>query len=380
VIKVNSYSQRKVLGSTGKFPRWAVAYKYTALQATTVLRSVSFQVGRTGAITPVAELEPVLLSGSTISRATLHNEDELKRLGVMVGDTVFIEKGGEIIPKIVSVMLEKRPADAQQINFPEACPSCGGAVEKTEGEARWRCINPLCKDRLKAMLSHFVSRNAMDIDGMGDSIVSALVDEARLEKFADIYSLTTTELAKRDKMGSRSAQKLVAAIEASKARPFERVLFAIGLPQVGANTSKLLAANFPDIDTLMAAKRDELTAINDIGDKTADGLVQIFATAEFRQMVDELKAIGLTMIATKKAEPVSSPISGKSFLITGTLSVGRKEMEERIAGLGGRVASSVSKNLNYLIAGEKAGSKLTKAQSLGVQVLTEAEFEAMMTE
>lgn len=379
VIKVNEYEKRKELGSTGKFPRWAIAYKYAALQATTVLKGVAFQVGRTGSITPVAELEPVLLSGSTISRATLHNEDEIKRLGVMIGDTVFIEKGGEIIPKIVKVVEDKRPADAKEIIFPSSCPECGVEVIKPEGEVRWRCVNPDCKARVKAMLSQFVSRNAMDIDGMGDSIINDLVDEERLKKYADIYTLTKEELAKREKMGERSAQKLVAAIEKSRSQPFDRVLFAMGLPQVGTSTSKVLASHFGSMDKLTASSKEELISIPDVGDKTADMLIETFATERFKDMLASLKAIGLSMEADTPKEAAKSPITGKTFLITGTLSAPRKEVEDRIVSMGGKLLSAVSKNLDYLIAGEKAGSKLTKAQSLGVAVLSEDDFEKLIS-
>ncbi|MDR2869407.1 MAG: NAD-dependent DNA ligase LigA, partial [Deferribacteraceae bacterium] len=380
VIKVNEYTKRSAMGSTGKFPRWAVAYKYAALQATTILKSVTFQVGHTGEITPVAELEPVQLSGSTISRATLHNEDQIARLGVMIGDTVFIEKGGEIIPKIVKVVLDARPTTAQAITFPAECPICGMPLSKPDGEARWCCNNPECAGRVKATLAKFASREAMDIDGMGPALIDALVDEGRISKFADIYSLQAAELAKRDKMGSRSAQKLVAAIEKSKSQPFSRVLYAMSLPRVGVNTSKLLSSNFKNIDQLMAATRTDLVSIADIGDKTATILLQTFATEAFQDMVASLREIGLNMAAAEAPQAVESAITGKSFLITGTLSVPRKTMEDRIESLGGKLLSSVSKNLNYLIVGENAGSKLTKAESIGVPVLSEDDFEKMLAE
>jgi DNA ligase (NAD+) len=378
VIKVNDYATREKLGSTGKFPRWAVAYKYAALQATTLLRDVSFQVGRTGVVTPVAELEPVLLSGSTISRASLHNEDEIARLNVMIGDTVFIEKGGEIIPKVVKSVLEKRPADAKAIVFPENCPECGTALVKPTGEVRWRCPNTLCPARLAAALKQFVSRNAMDIEGLGDSLVSALVSEGRLKGIADIFSLQKDEIAAREKMGERSATKLMAAIEKSKSRPFDRVLFALGLPQVGTSMAKILAAHFGTMDKLMAAEVADLVNIPDVGEKTAEMLTQAFQEDSLKALVTKLKEIGLQFEGEAPKAVAQTAITGKTFLITGTLSIPRKEMEDKIVALGGVMLSSVSKNLNYLIAGEKAGSKLDKANALGVKVLTEKDYEELV--
>jgi DNA ligase (NAD+) len=377
VIKVNEYQAREQLGSTGKFPRWAVAYKYQALQATTRLNSVSFQVGRTGAVTPVAELEPVLLSGSTISRATLHNEDEIARLGVMIGDTVFIEKGGEIIPKVVKVVLEKRPTDATPIEFPKSCPECGVELIKPEGEVRRRCPNIECKARIKAGIGQFVSRNAMDIEGIGESLINALVDEGRLASVADIYTLQAAELAQREKMGDKSAGKLIESIERSRNQPFSRVLFAIGLPQVGVSMSRVLASNFGDIDRLMNATAEQLTAIKDVGGKTAELIMNVFATESFKGLVERLRAEGL-QLSNGAVTAVDSPITGKNFLVTGTLTRPRKEVEETIISHGGTVAGSVSKTLNYLIVGEKAGSKLEKAQKLNIPVISEEEFYKMI--
>jgi DNA ligase (NAD+) len=374
VIKVNEYEQRKKLGSTGKFPRWAVAYKYPAEQVSTILRDVTFQVGRTGVVTPVAELAPVALSGTTISRATLHNEDEIRRLGVMIGDTVFIEKGGEIIPKVVKAIIERRPPDARPIVFPENCPECGGKLQRPEDEARYRCVNSQCKARVKGLIKQFVSRNAMDIDGFGDSLIDALTDEGRLNSPADLYTLNASELAERKKLGERSAAKLVAAIKNSLAQPFSRSLFSLGIPQVGVSMARVLAAEFGDIKTLMTADRDRLVQIGDIGEKTADMLIAAFNDSAVLELIENLEKAGVNF-KEERAPQIQTSITGKSFLITGTLSRPRADVEDDIRSKGGTVSSSVSKNLDYLIAGEKAGSKLTKAQSLGVKVISEAEYE-----
>jgi DNA ligase (NAD+) len=374
VIKVNEYEQRKKLGSTGKFPRWAVAYKYPAEQVSTVLRDVTFQVGRTGVVTPVAELTPVALSGTTISRATLHNEDEIRRLGVMIGDTVFIEKGGEIIPKVVKAIIERRPPDARPIVFPENCPECGGKLQRPEDEARYRCVNSLCKARVKGLIKQFVSRNAMDIDGLGDSLIDALTDEGRLKSPADLYTLNISELAERKKLGERSAAKLVTAIKNSLTQPFSRSLFSLGIPQVGVSMARVLAAEFGDIKTLMAADRDRLVQIGDIGEKTADMLIAAFNDPAVLELIENLGKAGVNF-KEERAPQIQTSITGKSFLITGTLSRPRADVEDEIRSKGGIVSSSVSKNLDYLIAGEKAGSKLAKAQGLGVKVISETEYE-----
>jgi DNA ligase (NAD+) len=378
VIKVNEYKRREKLGSTGKFPRWAVAYKYAAEQASTILKAVTFQVGRTGVVTPVAELEPVELSGTTISRATLHNEDEIRRLGVMIGDTVFIEKGGEIIPKVVKAVMERRPADARPIAFPAECPECGGALQKPEGEARYRCVNSACKARIKGAIKQFVSRNAMDIDGLGDALIDALTDEGRLKSPADLYTLQVTELSERKKMGEKSASKLVAAIEKSLAQPFSRTLFSLGIPQVGVSSARVLAAEFGDIETLMSASRERLTAVSDVGEKTADMIIAAFKDPVLLELIGKLKGAGINFKQERETAQIQTPITGKSFLITGVLTRPRAEVEEEIRSKGGIVAASVSKSLDYLIAGEKAGSKLAKAQSLKIKVISEDEYSALL--
>jgi DNA ligase (NAD+) len=354
-----------------------VAYKYAAVQAATRLNSVTFQVGRTGVITPVAELEPVLLSGSTISRATLHNEDEIERLQVMIGDTVFIEKGGEIIPKVVKVVLEKRPADARKIEFPENCPECGFPVEKPEDEVRRRCLNPACKARLKGVIKQFTSRGALDIEGFGDVLIDALVDEGRIKDIADIYTLTVEELAGRKRLGQKSSEKLVANINKSRMQPFYRVLFALGLPYVGISTAKVLAEHFKSMYKMLNATKDELLSINDIGEKTAETLVNLFSDENFINFIDDVHKIGLNL-SSSETEKNSSLISGKTFLITGTLSVPRREVETDIVSLGGLIVSSVSKNVDYLIVGENAGGKLAKAQQFAVKIISELEFREMI--
>ncbi|MDR2401624.1 MAG: NAD-dependent DNA ligase LigA [Deferribacteraceae bacterium] len=377
VIKVNEYKRREELGSTGKFPRWAVAYKYAAEQASTVLRDVTFQVGRTGVVTPVAELEPVELSGTTISRATLHNEDEIRRLGVMVGDTVFIEKGGEIIPKVVKAVMERRPAYARPIVFPEKCPECGGALQKPADEVRFRCANNACPARIKGAIKQFVSRNAMDIDGFGDALIDALTDEGRLKSPADIYTLRASELAERKKLGEKSAAKLIAAIEKSLAQPFSRTLFSLGIPQVGVSLARVLAAEFGNIGTLMSVSRERLMSVNDVGEKTADMIIAAFHDPDLIELIEKLRKAGVNFKQARPALQVQTPITGKSFLITGTLTRPRAEVEEEIRSKGGIVATSVSKTLDYLIAGEKAGSKLAKAQNLGIKVISEGEYKTL---
>ncbi|MDR0454498.1 MAG: NAD-dependent DNA ligase LigA [Deferribacteraceae bacterium] len=378
VIKANEYTVRAEAGSTVKFPRWAIAYKYPAQQITTILKGVSFQVGRTGAVTPVAELKPVLLSGSTVSRATLHNEEEITRLGVMIGDTVFIEKGGEVIPKVVKTVTEKRPADAIPIVFPEKCSECETPLIKPEGEVRRRCPNRRCHARVKASLLHFVSRNAMDIEGFGETLINALVEEGRLKTPGDIYTLTKEELETRERMGKKSSGNIIAAIKKSREQPFDRVLFASGLPQVGARMAKTLASHFGSMDNLMLADMETLTNIPDVGDKTAKFLLDAFKDKDFLNLLTDLRNAGLNFIAHTPEIPADSAVSGKSFLITGALSRPRKDVEDQIISLGGKVAGGVSKNLNYLIVGEKPGGKLDKAQKLGITVITESGFSDLI--
>lgn len=377
VIKVDDYSLREQAGVTAKFPRWAIAYKYPAVQATTKLEDVGFQVGRTGAITPVAKLTPVLLSGSTVSRASLHNEDEIKRLGVMIGDTVFIEKGGEIIPKVVKVLDSLRPSDARPIIFPETCPACGKPLTVNSDDAKRRCVNKLCPAIVTGAIMHFASRGAMDIKGLGDKAAKELYDAGILKNCADIYDLKPEDLSGREGWGETSAENLINAISASKSKPFEKVLYAIGFRHLGVIGAKLLALAFASMENLKKATAEDLEKIDGIGPEIAASVAMALQDEENLKIIDRLAAAGLKMETESKVTSADSPINGKTFLITGTLDKPRKVYEDEIEGLGGKILSGVSKKLDFLIVGEEPGSKLSKARELGVTIITAADFNAM---
>jgi DNA ligase (NAD+) len=377
VIKVNERNLYEALGSTAKSPRWAVAYKYEPEQAETTLRAVSVQVGRTGVLTPVAELEPVQLAGTTVKRATLHNEDEIRRKDIRIGDRVIVEKAGEIIPAVVRVLTEKRSGAEQVFTMPATCPVCSADVEKREGEVALRCINLQCPAQVKNWITHFASRAAMDINGLGESLVEQLVDEGLISSPADLYSLHRTDLLTLERMGEKSADNLLRGIEESKRRPFEKVLFGLGIRHVGKGAARILATEFGDIDSLMNAGVPRLEALYDIGPIVGNSVAAYFAAPETRSVIEQLRTAGVSFEQSHTAG--SNEFEGLTFVLTGTLeTMTREEGGEKIRARGGKVSSSVSKKTSYLVAGPGAGSKLTKAEELGVTVLSEEQFLALL--
>lgn len=382
VIKVNSIRQQKILGSIAKAPRWAVAYKFKAKQAFTKLTDITWQVGRTGAITPVAELEPVKLAGSTISRATLHNFHEIKRKDIRIGDTIVLEKGGDVIPKIVSVVLEERPKNSKPANPPEKCPVCKSKIFKPENEVAYYCENPECPAQIKGRLIHFASRGAMDIEGLGEALIDLFVEKKFIAHFSDIYKLKNKreELIQIERLGEKSIDNLLNAIEKSKTQPFNKVLFALGIRYVGAGAAQKIADHFNSIDDIIAADEEKISSIYEIGTSISKSIKQFFSDKHNLKLIAELKNAGLNF-ESEKREIKESAISGKTFVLTGTLSnFSRDEAGARIVALGGKVTSSVSKNTDFVVAGEKAGSKLSKAESLGVTIMDEAAFIQMLKE
>ncbi len=385
VIKVNSYEQQKKLGSTSREPRWAISYKFPAKQITTIIKDITLQVGRTGTITPVAELEPILLAGSMISRATLHNEDEIKRKDIRIGDTVLIEKGGEVIPKVVKVILEKRNEDTQPFRMPTNCPVCKAKLIKEDDEVAWRCENIHCPAQIKRRIAYFASRNAMDISGLGYSSIEQLVEKGFLFDYADIYYLMEKkeELEKLEGWGEKSVNNLLEAIEESKKNPLFRFYNALGIRYVGEKTARILAKHYPKLDDLMNANEIDLNSIMEIGEIMADSIISFFQDKEILQILDKLSKADvriedeITQIADKKEE--DSIISGKTFVITGTLSkYTRTEIKEIILSKNAKVSSSVSKKTDYVIVGEKPGSKYKKALKLEITILNEIEFEELL--
>jgi DNA ligase (NAD+) len=373
VIKVNRFDQQRVLLSTEKAPRWAIAYKYTPEQAETRLHAITFQVGRSGVITPVAELDPVLLSGSTVSRATLHNFEEIARKDIRVGDYVNIEKAGEVIPAVLSVNLQKRPTSSRPIAVPRQCPVCGGPLSKEE--VFLRCTSRDCVGQLKRRLQHFASRGAMDIEGMGEAMVGQLVEAGLVQHLDQIYAVTEEQLTHLDRMGEKSATNLLQGIVASKSRPLWRLIFGLGIPQVGAVSSESLARHFTTLEKLSSATVAELTQVNDVGPKVAEEIVSFFQERSTQRLIPALRKAGLNFTAQKEELAMRGGIlAGKKFVITGTLSQSREEFVRQIQTHGGSVVGSVSPKTDYVLAGEEAGSKLTKARSLQVCVITEKEF------
>lgn len=376
VIKVNSIHQQKILGSIAKSPRWAIAFKFKAKQAFTKLNEITWSVGRTGAVTPVAELEPVLLAGSTISRATLHNIDEIRRKDIRENDTVIIEKGGDVIPKVVSVVLEKRDINSQPSQPPSNCPVCGASLFQPKSEVAYYCENTECPAQEKGRLEHFASRGAMDIEGLGEALIDLFVDKGFLKSYADIYELKERrgELIEIDRLGEKSVDNLLAAIEESKKQPFAKVLFALGIRYVGAGAAKKLAEHFSSIDELMNAAEEKITSIHEIGPSISGSVVKFFSNQSNRNIIKRLKEQNVNFNAEKTVR-AETFFSGKTFVLTGTLaSFSREEAGEKIAELGGKITSSVSKKTNFLIAGENAGSKLSKAENLGVEIMNESEL------
>jgi len=373
VIKVNERRLYEVLGATAKSPRWAVAYKYEPEQAETKLKEISIQVGRTGVLTPVAELDPVQLAGTVVKRATLHNEDEIRRKDIRVGDWVVVEKAGEIIPAIVRVLRERRVGSEKEFVMPSVCPSCGAEVEKRAGEVALRCVNLQCLAQVKNWIAHYASRGAMDIDGLGESLVTQLVDSGLIKNPAELYSLKKVEVLGLERMGEKSAQKLIEGVEKSKKRPFEKVLFGLGIRHVGKGAARLLADEFKNIDRLMNATIAEFEAIKDIGPIVARSVIDYFQSPQTRAVVEQLKAAGVCF--EKSADQQTDELKDLVFVLTGTLEkMTRDEGGEKIRARGGKVSSSVSKKTSYLVAGANAGSKLAKAEQLGVTILNEDQF------
>lgn len=375
VIKVNDVYQQRILGATGKDPRWATAYKYPPEQAETTLEDIDWRVGRTGVLTPTAVLTPVKLSGSVISRATLHNEDFIRAKDIRIGDRVVINKAGEIIPEVLRVVVEKRTGDEKEVEIPSVCPECGWRVERQGEEAAIRCTNPHCPALGREGLIHFVSRDAMNIDGCGPSVINALLDAGLVRDAADLYSLRKEDLLKLERMGEKSADNLLAALAESKKNELDKLLFALGIRHVGAKVARILATEFGSMEKLQQAQPEELAQIRDIGDKIAESAVTWLNVPANIDLVERLAAAGLTMTFTPPASQEDNPFFGKTLVFTGTMpTLGRAEAKTMAQDVGAKVSGSVSKKTDYVIAGAEAGSKLEKAQQLGVTVIDEAEF------
>ncbi|MGA2882387.1 MAG: NAD-dependent DNA ligase LigA [Bryobacteraceae bacterium] len=376
VVKVDSIRQQQSLGWTAKAPRWAIAFKFPAHQEQTVVENIGVQVGRTGALTPVAHLKAVSISGVTVTRATLHNEDEIARLGVEIGDTVLVERSGDVIPKVVRVV--SQGPDRRPFRMPKHCPVCGGEIVREEGEAASRCINTNCPARLKESVLHFAARGVMDIDGMGDVLVDQLVTRGIVKSVADIYDLTLEQLMELDRMGQKSAEKVLRNIDASRKQPLPRVLNGLGIPFVGERTAQILAEAFGSLDTIAAADEETLQQAEEVGPKVSQSIRQFFHERRNRELVERLRQAGLTFEHAIKKKAVGK-LAGKVFVLTGTLpTLTREDAKERIEAAGGKVTGSVSKKTDYVVAGEDPGSKLDKANSLGVPVLGEPELLALL--
>lgn len=379
VIKVNDVYQQRILGATGKDPRWATAYKYPPEQAETTLEDIDWRVGRTGVLTPTAVLTPVKLSGSVISRATLHNEDFIRAKDIRIGDRVVINKAGEIIPEVLRVVVEKRTGDEKEVEIPSVCPECGWRVERQGEEAAIRCTNPHCPALGREGLIHFVSRDAMNIDGCGPSVINALLDAGLVRDAADLYSLRKEDLLKLERMGEKSADNLLMALDESKKNELDKLLFALGIRHVGAKVARILATEFGSMEKLQQAQPEELAQIRDIGDKIAESAVTWLNVPANIDLVERLAAAGLTMTFTPPASQEDNPFFGKTLVFTGTMpTLGRAEAKTMAQDVGAKVSGSVSKKTDYVIAGAEAGSKLEKAQQLGVTVIDEAEFLRML--
>lgn len=387
VVKLNNLALQQQLGFTQKFPRWAIALKYPAEEVSTRLKSVTFQVGRTGAVTPVAELEPVAVAGTVVSRATLHNSDRLHELDLHWQDTVIIRKAGEIIPEVVRVLPELRSSQAQPVAMIQHCPECGSSLQRSSQEAVTRCVNSLCPALLRGALLHWVSRDAMDMDGFGKKLVEQLVQQKLVRSLSDLYHLTQEQIQTLDRMGPKSATKLLEAIDRSKTRPWSRVLYGLGIRHVGSINAQVLSEQFPSIDALQAATLNDLTQVTGIGDEIAQAVVDWCAEAQNRQLIDRLREAGLTL-TTPDPDPLtlsgaavdrSNTLEGKTIVLTGTLpTLSRSEAKALIEAAGGKVTGSVSSKTDYVVAGEEAGSKLTKAQSLGIPILSEPDLQDLI--
>jgi DNA ligase (NAD+) len=376
VVKVDSFKQRQRLGATSKAPRWVIAFKYPAEQVQTVLKSVDWQVGKGGTLTPVARLEPVFVAGTTVSNASLHNIEQIQQKDIHLGDTVVIEKAGEIIPQVVQVVAEKRAKGARKIDAPKTCPSCGAKVEKEADTPYIRCVNPACPAQLKERLRWFCGRGQMDIENVGDALVDQLVDAGLVKTFADLYRLKASQLLELERMGEKSAQNVVDAIAQSRARPLDRLLAGLGIRHVGNRVAYVLASSFGSLDALARATPQELASIHEIGDVIADSVHDFFHNRSGIQAIGQLKEVGIDPRMQKSAGEL--PLEGKTVVVTGSLEkFDRQEIEDLIVRLGGKASGSVSRKTSFVVAGENAGSKLDKAKKLGVKVISEKEFSEM---
>jgi DNA ligase (NAD+) len=378
VIKVDRTGLQDELGFTGKAPRWAIAYKYAARAGITQIEAIRVQVGRTGKLTPVAELAPVAIGGTRVRNATLHNMDEIERLGVKIGDWVEVERGGDVIPKVAKVIEDKdHPRGHKTFHMPEKCPVCGTKVVKTEGEVDYRCVNANCPAKLRETILHFASRHVMNIEGMGDALVAQITDRGMVKNVADIYKLTKADLLSLERMGDKSAQNVLDEIEASKKLPLERVIFGLGIRFVGERTAQFLAEHFGSMDALMNASQEELEDVNEVGPRIAESIREFFEEPKNRELLKRLREAGLTFAGKKRER--GTKLAGKTFVLTGTLiNHTREEAKKMIEDAGGRVSGSVSKKTDYVVAGSDAGSKLDKAKDLGVPVIEEKEMEKLV--
>ncbi len=378
VMKVDSFAQRETLGFTAKSPRWAIAYKYAAERVETKLLGILIQVGRTGTLTPVAALEPVTVSGSRVSRATLHNEEEIERKDIRIGDTVLLEKAGEVIPAVVGVRTDLRSGTEKKFRMPAKCPECGSKVVKDPGQVAVRCVNSECPAQLKRRAEHFASRGAMDIEGFGEAMVEQLVRHRFVREITDIYDLDEKKLSELERMGEKSIRNLLDAIEASKTRPLWRLIFALGILHVGVSASRALADYFTSLEALMKSTPEELQRIPDVGEVVGASIHQYFQESRNRKMIEHLQRAGLRLTSEKRPKAEASGFKGTTWVLTGTLSQPRDEIAELIIACGGKVSGSVSKKTSYLLAGEEVGSKLEKAKQFGVPILDEAKFRKML--
>ena len=382
VVKVNNLQQQEELGYTAKAPRWAMAYKFKAEQVSTRLREISYQVGRTGAITPVANLEPVELAGTTVKRASLHNADQIEKLDIREGDEVFVEKGGEIIPKIIAVDLTKRPAVSQPTVYITQCPECGTPLQRKEGEAQHYCPNDSgCPPQIIGRIQHYISRKALDIEGLGGETVALLVQESLISNYADLYTLTAEQLLPLDRMAQKSAENLVNGVLASTGIPFERVLFGLGIRYVGETVAKKLAKHYKSISAIMVASEEELILVDEIGSKIAESVVAFFSKPEHLALIERLQSYGVQLeISAEKLANQSDVLAGNSFVVSGVFEMPRNELKKLIEDNGGKVSSSISAKTSYVVAGDKMGpSKLEKATNLGVTIISEAQFLEMLS-
>ena len=378
-MKLDSLAQQARLGATAKSPRWAFAFKFSAERVRTRLLKIALQVGRTGVVTPVAELEPVLLAGSTVSRATLHNAEELERKDIREGDTVVLEKGGDVIPKVVSVVESERPADARPFAFPKTCPVCGANLVKDESEVAIRCLNSGCAAQLKGRIRHFASRTAMDIEGLGHALVDQLVEKELVRDAGDLYSLDVEKVAELERMAETSARNLMNGLERSRERPFHNVLFALGIRHVGATVARTLADHFGSIDELGKASAEEIEAIHEIGGAIAESVNAFLTDENNAAVIEKLRDAGLTLEGEKQSDAGPKPLEGKTVVVTGSLSRwGRQQAQDAVRSAGGKPTSSVSKKTDLVVAGENAGSKLEKARELEIEILDEDGFARLI--